>query len=103
MLVRNPVIANFSLPRFLAPGDKVFPRLFLRNIDGPLGEYVPQIGRALSLVPAEVRTLQALSALHYMELDHVIDPTYVPPGRKLDRPQMELIAARVSAINECFY
>jgi hypothetical protein len=66
-------------------------------------EFVPQIGRALSLVPAEVRVLQALSGPHYMELDHVSDPGYVTPGRTLDRMQMELIASRVSAINECFY
>jgi hypothetical protein len=66
-------------------------------------ELVPQIGRALSLVPAEVRSLQAFSGPHYMELDHVGDPRYVTPGRTLDRMQMELIASRVSAINECFY
>lgn len=66
-------------------------------------EEVPQIGRALSLVPAEVELLQAFSTPHYMHLDHVTDPGYSQPGRVLDRMQMELIAARVSAINECFY
>lgn len=66
-------------------------------------EFVPQIGRALSLVPDAVRLLQSMAAPHYMELDHVSDPNYVTPGRTLDRMQMELVAARVSAINECFY
>ena len=66
-------------------------------------ESVPQIGRALSLVPAEVDALQLASVAHYMHLDHVLDPTYQEPGRALDRLQMELIASRVSSINECFY
>lgn len=66
-------------------------------------ERVPEIGRALSLVPPEVEMLNLLSAAHYMQLDHVGDPTYSEPDRALDRLQMELVAARVSAINECFY
>jgi hypothetical protein len=66
-------------------------------------EFVPQIGRALSLVPAEVEQLQQLAQPHYMALDNVGDPAYSEPGRKLDRLQTELIASRVSAINECFY
>jgi hypothetical protein len=39
-------------------------------------ESVPQIGRALSLVPAEVEMLQAISGPHYMELDKVADPKF---------------------------
>jgi hypothetical protein len=66
-------------------------------------EQVAQIGRALSLVPAEVEALNAISGSHYMVLDHVTDPAYAEPGRALDRLQMELVASRVSALNECFY
>ncbi len=66
-------------------------------------EFVPQIGRALSLVPAEVEMLNGLSVAHYMRLDHVSDPGYVEPDRGLDRLQMELVASRVSVVNECFY
>jgi len=66
-------------------------------------EFVPQIGRALSLVPAEVAALNAVSESHYMSIDHVTDPSYSEPGRALDRMQMELVASRVSALNECFY
>lgn len=66
-------------------------------------ETVPQIGRALSLVPAEVELLNSVSASHYMRLDNVGDPTYTEPGRGVDRLQMELVASRVSAVNECFY
>jgi hypothetical protein len=66
-------------------------------------EFVPQIGRALSLVPAEVAALNTVSGSHYMSIDHVTDPAYAEPGRALDRMQMELVASRVSALNECFY
>lgn len=66
-------------------------------------EMVPNIGRALSLVPDEALGLHVLSGPHYMDLDHVTDPAFVQPGRALDRLQTELVAARVSAMNECFY
>ena len=66
-------------------------------------EFVPQIGRALSLVPAEVEALNAVSRSHYMSIDHVPDPSYSEPERALDRMQMELVASRISALNECFY
>ena len=66
-------------------------------------EFVPQIGRALSLVPAEVVALNDVAHSHYMDIKHVGDPKYSEPGRGLDRLQMELIASRVSAVNECFY
>ena len=59
--------------------------------------------RALSLVPDEVRMLRALAPSHYVPFERVTDPGFTPPGRALARPQMELIAARVSALNECFY
>ena len=56
--------------------------------------------RALSLVPAEVRGLKELSAAHYLSMDEMMD---LEKGRTLDRRQIELIAGRVSALNECFY
>jgi hypothetical protein len=57
--------------------------------------------RALSLVPDEVRALQDLSRAHYLTLSEMTDLTR---GRgALDRRQVELLAARVSALRECFY
>jgi alkylhydroperoxidase family enzyme len=56
--------------------------------------------RALSLVPDEVRALRDLSAAHYLPERQMTD---LGAGRALDRAQMELIAGRVSALNECFY
>ncbi len=66
----------------------------------PPGAMIPNIMRALSLVPAEVRVLQTLAAAHYLPVEQISDPT---ARRALDRMQMELIAARVSALNQCFY
>lgn len=57
--------------------------------------------RAMSLVPDEVRTLADLSAAHYLPNHEVADPA--ARGEHLDRQQMELIAGRVSALNQCFY
>src|SRR5262245_9885940 len=57
--------------------------------------------RALSLVPDEVRALKDLSPAHYLSLEEMTDPSR---GRGvLDRRQVELLAARVSALRECFY
>jgi hypothetical protein len=66
----------------------------------PPNAMVPNIVRALSVVPAEARALQMLSAAHYLPVEQIVDPT---ARRALERPQMELIAARVSALNQCFY
>ena len=62
--------------------------------------FVPNIVRALSLVPREVKALQCSSAAHYLPVKDIVDPA---ARRSLDRPQMELVAARVSALNQCFY
>jgi alkylhydroperoxidase family enzyme len=62
--------------------------------------FVPNIIRALSLVPAEVRMLRTSSDAHYLPVEQIPDPS---ARRALDRMQIELVAARVSALNQCFY
>ena len=61
---------------------------------------VPNVLRALSLVPDAVRTLADLGAAHYLTPAQMMDLTR---GRAIDRAQMELVAGRVSARRECFY
>lgn len=61
----------------------------------------PNVIAAMSLVPDAVRDLKALSAAHYVPMLQVMNPRY--DGRALDRRQIELVAGRVSALNECFY
>jgi hypothetical protein len=56
--------------------------------------------RAMSLVPDAVRDLKSLSAAHYLPVEDVVNPA---AHTALSRPQIELVAGRVSALNECFY
>jgi hypothetical protein len=56
---------------------------------------------ALSLVPDAVRQLDDLSSAHYLprrEMTH-----FDTSLRAISRAQIELLAGRVSALNECFY
>ena len=54
----------------------------------------PMIGRAMGLVPSAIALFISVVRAHYNLVDFPCD---------LSRPQIELIAARVSAINQCFY
>ena len=60
----------------------------------------PMIPISLSAVPAEMEALEALHGPAYLSYGQMQDPAYT---RGLTRAQMELVAARTSAINECFY
>ncbi len=62
--------------------------------------HAPYVLRALSLVPAEVHAWQAVSAAQYLGPD---DMLRFDAARALERSQIELVAGRVSALNECFY
>src|SRR5919197_2261725 len=62
---------------------------------------VGNVVRALSLVPDEVRALYDLSAVHYLPMGQVRDPS--ASAGALNRMQIELIAGRVSALRQCFY
>jgi alkylhydroperoxidase family enzyme len=63
---------------------------------------VPFVLRALSLVPDAVRSLIELENAYYLGPSDFID-TASNGGHFLSRSQLELVAARVSAFNECFY
>lgn len=58
--------------------------------------------RALSLVPDEVRSLIDLLLVHYLDTNTIWDVAKSPKGT-LSRIQTEVVAARVSALNGCFY
>ena len=67
--------------------------------------WVPTVGvmsitNALSLVPAESAAQEKIHGPLYMSYEQMADDAF---ERELNRAQMELVAARVSAINECFY
>lgn len=60
----------------------------------------PMIPVALSAVPAEAAALEALHGPAYLRYEEMQDPAIT---RGLTRAQMEIVASRTSAINECFY
>ncbi len=64
------------------------------------GKKVAVVGTALSLVPAELEHPRILARAQYVSPSRLMD---FSQHRSVTRAQMELVAARVSAINECFY
>ena len=67
--------------------------------------YVPMvrgvsIPQTVSLVPPESGAWQELSDAMYMTFNEMDDPDF---RRAMHRTQIELVAARTSQINECFY
>ena len=66
------------------------------------GKPKPYIMRALTLVPDEFRAHIALEAIQYIQPDRIVDYAY-QHHEGLTRPQVEVVAGRVSALNECFY
>ena len=93
-------------PASAKPGTAWVPMIAPEDASGPEADLygdmpmVPNIMRALSLVPEQARALQRSSNAHYLGVAEISDPTV---RRSLDRMQIELVAARVSALNECFY
>ena len=70
-----------------------------------LYEGYPKTGnvlRAMSLVPDEVWNLHHISEPMYLPTHDVMD-FRASGNRAIDRMQIELLAARVSALNECYY
>ena len=58
--------------------------------------------RALSLVPDAVRDWMRVGEAQYLSMEGM-KIFSGDTGRSIDRMQIELVAARVSSINECFY
>jgi len=58
--------------------------------------------RALSLVPDAVRDWLAIGSAQYLSIAEMANLEQ-PANRTINRMQIELVAGRVSAINQCFY
>ncbi|MCY4515973.1 MAG: alkylhydroperoxidase-related (seleno)protein [Acidimicrobiaceae bacterium] len=61
----------------------------------------PAVVQALSAVPAENAAMLLLSDAQYIPVDEMFDLT--SDRNSLSRMQVELVAARTSVLNECFY
>lgn len=80
----------------------MLPTWWLRGEEADLwGMQTGNVIRAMSLVPDAVRWLKELSAAHYLDMKAM--PDFTRGRGPLSRAQTELIAGRVSALNECFY
>jgi hypothetical protein len=95
-------------PPEAAAGTAWVPLLPARRIAGPDADLyitpppapLPNVLRAMSLVPDAVRDLLALSDAMYFG---PVEMLQLDTQRALDRAQVELVAGRVSAMRECFY
>jgi len=63
---------------------------------------VANVSRSLSLVPDEARRLIAVISQEYFSAETITDFTYSSHAA-LSRPQIEIVAAKVSEFNQCFY
>lgn len=86
-----------TVPGGSAGGDEA---VYIYGTDQP--EAAPFIYRSLSLVPDEAKGLVALGAAQYLEIQDFmnLDFSYDP---QITRAEVEVVAGRVSAINQCFY
>ena len=67
--------------------------------DGERG-FVPNVRKSMSYVPKEAIAFIKLSSTAYLDNRGLND---FKEERAITRPQMELLAAKTSALNECFY
>ena len=95
-------------PPGLVPGPGYVATLDKAGAVGPYADLfppmpqIPNVLRAMSQVPGNVRMLSTLSSAQY--LPHAkLASLGANTGRALSRSQIELVAGRVSALNECFY
>ena len=64
--------------------------------------FAANVVRALTLVPNALREWRAIAAAQYIALGEMRG-YFKDESRAINRLQMELVAGRVSAVNECFY
>ena len=96
-------------PRTAAPGDTYVPIIAPNALADDYTDLydtrfmVPNVHRAFSLVPAATRLANHLMASHYFPYEQVPRYTDADHAYAIDRTQIELLAARVSMHNDCFY
>lgn len=97
-------------PTQLVTDGGIVPMLCAKGITGAESdlwdfEPGPNVTRALSLVPDTVRSWFLLSRSMYIDVQGTKSMMNFGEhaGRAINRTQMEVVAARVSSVNECFY
>jgi hypothetical protein len=64
---------------------------------------VAAVVQAYTSVPAEQRNTWRMAAAQYMPADDMVDPDWRRRPGGLSRAQMELVAARLTKLRDCFY
>ena len=103
----TPGEPNHYRPDLATTGTGFVPMLPPDGAVGKESDLWPQGGaanvlRALSLVPQAVRDWIRLASAQYLSVTGMAN-LVKQEDRAIDRMQMELVAGRVSSINECFY
>jgi len=76
MTVRQPVVADLDLPRFLSPGDKAFATLELHNIEGKAGLYAVETWATNGIVGAFRKAYQLVVGMRIAEHIPFLAPSY---------------------------
>jgi hypothetical protein len=90
-------------PDDVVEGEAWVPMRSAKGVSAELGlpgGAAPYVLRALSFVPAELRAWSDVGDAQYLGRQQM---TRFDRFRAIDRSQIELVAGRVSALNECFY
>ena len=75
MIVREPVVADLSLPRFLAPGDRAFATLELNNLEGRIGKYLARITSSGGVLAPFQKLFSLALGQHVIERTPMAAPT----------------------------
>ena len=98
-------------PSFYVPNNLVDDMGFVPTVppEGAVGNeadlwdsFAANVIRALTLVPNALREWREIAAVQYIALEKMAG-YFKDDTRSINRLQMELVAGRVSAVNECCY
>jgi uncharacterized protein YfaS (alpha-2-macroglobulin family) len=80
-VVRQPVVTELAVPRFLAPGDRAFTTLELHNIDGAAGAYTAVVNGVNGLVASFRKVYQLAVGQRVVERAPLNAPAVAGIGR----------------------
>ena len=75
LIVREPVVADLSLPRFLAPGDIAFATLELNNLEGKAGQYIAEITSSGGVLAPFRKLYQLIVGQHVVDRAQMTAPS----------------------------
>jgi hypothetical protein len=81
LIVREPVVAELSLPRFLAPLDRAFATLELHNVEGQPGAYTAVINAANGLLAPFRKVFQLILGQQVVERTPLTAPAAAGIGQ----------------------